>query len=204
MLRVMAALVLLGGCATPAPAADRDGDLVTRLRVAPEGPRDGYRRDLFPHWADDDGDGCNTREEVLITESRSPAQVDPYGCKVVAGDWLSVYDGLTTDRPEDLDVDHVVALAEAWDSGASSWDDTRRRAFANDLGHPEALIAVTSSSTRAKGDDDPAEWRPARREAWCQFAHDWATTKIDWDLTVDQAEVEALRSMLATCDDDGR
>jgi hypothetical protein len=122
---------------------------------------------------DSDGDRCDTREEVLITESRTPAQVDPYGCKVVAGDWFSIYDGVVTDQPGDLDIDHVVALAEAWDSGAASWDTNRRRAFANDLDEPAALIAVTASSNRSKRDEDPAEWRPPRREASCQAATRW-------------------------------
>ena len=173
--------------------------LLDRLRVAPEGPRTGYSRDLFPLWIDADGDRCDTREEVLIAESLTPAQVDPFSCKVVAGDWLSVYDGVTTEQPGDLDIDHVVALAEAWDSGASGWDLARRQAFANDLDHPEALIAVTASSNRSKGDRDPAEWRPPRPEAGCDFGTTWATVKVVWDLSADAAEVEALRSLLGGC-----
>lgn len=180
----------------PPPSA---GDPLAGLRIAPEGPRTGYDRDLFRHWVDADGDRCDTREEVLISESTSPAQVDPFGCKVVAGDWFSVYDGFSTEQPGDLDIDHVVALGEAWDSGAAGWDPARREAFANDLDHPEALIAVSASSNRSKSDEDPAEWRPPRREAWCQFARDWVTVKVAWDLTADQAEATALRDMLVTC-----
>jgi hypothetical protein len=117
----------------------------------------------------------------------------------LAGDWFSVYDGVTVEDPSELDIDHVVALGEAWDSGAAGWDAARREAFANDLDHPAALIAVTASSNRSKSDDDPAEWKPPRREAWCQFARDWTSTKIAWDLTADQAEVDGLRSMLTGC-----
>ena len=178
--------------------AGRSG-LLAQLRVAPEGSRAGYDRDLFAHWVDADGDRCDTREEVLIAESRTPAEVDPYGCKVVAGDWYSNYDGLTTDQPGDFDVDHVVALAEAWDSGAAGWDAARRRAFANDLDEPAALIAVSASSNRSKSDEDPTQWRPPRREAWCAFATDWVTVKVKWDLSADEAEVSALRTMLAGC-----
>jgi hypothetical protein len=127
------------------------------------GAEDRLRPDLFAHWVDADGDRCDTREEVLIAESRTPAQVDPYGCKVVAGDWSSIYDGVSTDQPGDLDIDHVVALAEASDSGAAAWDAARRRAFANDLDEPAALIAVTASSNRSKSDEDPAEWQPRVR-----------------------------------------
>jgi len=169
------------------------------LRVAPEGARAGYDRNLFNHWVDDDGDSCDTREEVLIAESRSRAQVDPYGCKVVAGDWFSAYDGLTFSDPSGLDIDHVVALAEAWDSGASGWDASRRRAFANDLDHPEALLAVSASSNRSKSDLDPGQWKPTRDAAWCQYARDWVTVKKAWDLSADQNEVDDLKVMLRTC-----
>jgi hypothetical protein len=171
------------------------------LRVAPEGARTGYNRDLFTHWIDEDGDGCDTREEVLIAESRSQAQVDPYGCKVVAGDWFSSYDGLTFSDPSELDIDHVVALAEAWDSGASGWNATRRRAFANDLDRPEALAAVSASSNRSKSDLDPGQWKPTREAAWCQYARDWVTVKKAWDLSADQNEVDDLKVMLRTCND---
>jgi hypothetical protein len=182
----------------PASAGDSTA-VLTGLRIAPEGARAGYDRNLFNHWVDEDGDSCDTREEVLIAESRSRAQVDPYGCKVVAGDWFSAYDGLTFSDPSELDIDHVVALAEAWDSGASGWDASRRRAFANDLGHPEALLAVSASSNRSKSDLDPGQWKPTRDAAWCQYARDWVTVKKAWDLSADQNEVDDLKVMLRTC-----
>ena len=182
----------------PAPGDDPTA-VLAGLRIAPEGPRTGYNRDLFVHWVDVDGDRCDTREEVLRAESRRQAQVDPYGCKVVAGDWYSLYDGLTFAQPAELDIDHVVALAEAWDSGASAWDAARRRAFANDLAHPEALRAVSASSNRSKSDLDPGQWKPAREAAWCQYANDWVAVKKAWDLTADQNEVDDLKVMLRTC-----
>jgi hypothetical protein len=172
---------------------------VDQLRIAPEGPRTGYARSLFRHWVDDDGDGCNTREEVLVAESTVPARTDPATCAVLAGQWTSVYDGVMTDDPRALEIDHVVALGEAWDSGASAWDANRRRAFANDLDEPAALVAVTSATNQAKGDSDPAQWRPPRPEAGCGFARDWVTVKLRWDLSADEAEAAALRDMLAAC-----
>jgi uncharacterized protein DUF1524 len=185
-----------------APAGGGGDDptaILTGLRVAPEQPRTGYSRDLFPHWIDADHNSCDTREEVLITESTSPAQVDPSGCKVIAGDWTSLYDGVTTEDPSTFDIDHVVALAEAWDSGASGWTTDRRRAFANDLDHPQSLRAVTASSNRSKSDLDPAQWKPTRDGAWCEYARDWVTTKKTWDLSADHDEVDDLRVMLRTC-----
>lgn len=172
---------------------------VEDLLIAPESPDTGYDRALFDHWIDEDGDGCNTREEVLIAESTSPAQVDPFGCRVLAGDWVSTYDGYTTDDPAELEVDHVVALAEAWRSGASRWSDERRRAFANDLTEAGALQAVTAAMNRSKADKDPAEWQPPNRAAWCDFARAWVRVKLRWALSADPAEQRALLNMLSAC-----
>lgn len=166
---------------------------VERLVVAPEGPRDGYDRDLFDHWVDADGDGCRTRCEVLAQERRTDLPGLP------GGGWLSTYDGYTTDDPAELEVDHVVALAEAWDSGASGWSAQRRRDFANDLDEPGALAAVTSATNRSKADRDPASWQPPARDAWCGFATGWVTTKVKWGLSADEAEVRALTNMLRGC-----
>ena len=179
-----------------APAARggaRGSALVDRLVLAPESPDAGYDRGLFPHWHDADGDGCDTRCEVLATERRT----DLSG--LAGGGWLSLYDGATTPDAGDLDIDHVVALAEAWRSGAAGWDAARREAFANDLAAPGELVAVTAAVNRAKGDRDPASWRPPDRGAWCAFAISWATTKVRWGLSADPAEVAALRGMLAGC-----
>jgi hypothetical protein len=192
-------LLLTTTSTTRPPSGGDPTAVLAGLRVAPEGVRAGYQRELFVHWIDADRDACNTREEVLIAESRTAAQVDPYGCKVVAGDWYSSYDGLTFSDPSELDVDHMVPLAEAWDSGAANWDATRRQAFANDLDHPQALRAVSASANRSKSDLDPGQWKPTRDAAWCEYANDWVTVKKAWDLSADQNEVDDLRVMLRTC-----
>ena len=195
----------MAGSTATRPVSTPSGDptaVLVGLRVEPERARTGYQRERFVHWVDSDRDGCNTREEVLIAESRTTAQVDPYGCKVVAGDWYSLYDGLTFTDPSELDIDHMVPLAEAWDSGASGWDAARRQTFANDLDRPQALRAVSASSNRSKGDLDPGQWKPTRDAAWCEYAHDWVTVKKAWDLSADQNEVDDLRVMLRTCGDE--
>lgn len=186
--------------APPTTARPLGVAILEDLEVAPESDGDGYERELFGgDWIDEDGDGCDTREEVLIEESVSQAQVDPYGCKVIAGDWVSLFDGDETSDPTDLDIDHVVALSEAWRSGADDWTEEQRLAFANDLDNPMALIAVSASSNRSKGDRDPTVWQPTKREAWCEFGTAWVSVKVEWELTADQAEVDALRDMLADC-----
>ena len=93
----------------------------------------------------------------------------------------------------------MVPLAEAHDSGAAAWPAERKSAFANDLDLPAALTAVSASSNRTKSADDPADWIPPLRAAWCQYAHDWIAVKVKWSLTADQPEVDALRDMLNTC-----
>jgi len=198
-----AATTLPPTTATTALAPPRSGEsasaLVSRLAVAPEGSMGGYDRARFGTWIDADGDGCETRAEVLLRQSRVPPQVDPFGCAVVAGEWLSGYDGRTTEDPAALDIDHVVALAEAWRSGAAAWDDGRRRAFANDLDQPGELVAVTAAANRSKGDHDPASWRPPNRASWCEFGIGWVRTKLKWGLTADRPEVRALDDMLRDC-----
>lgn len=183
-------------------AHDPIDELIGRLRVAEEPPRSGYDRDSFEVWTVD-AEGCRGRDRVLIDESLVPVVLEPGRCRVVSGSWISIYDGVTTTDPTELEIDHVVALAEAWDSGADAWDDARRSAFANDVDEPGALIAVTSATNQSKADKDPASWRPPNREAWCRFATDWVNVKVKWDLTADRAEVIALTDLLRSGCPDG-
>ena len=118
--------------------------------IAPE-QEGGYDRKLFKHWSDLDKDGCDTRREVLIEESRTPVTVGS-GCSITGGSWYSAFDGTETIDPSKFDVDHMVPLKEAWDSGAWEWDPEQRQAFANDMSIPESLIAVSASSNRSKGE----------------------------------------------------
>ncbi|WP_326844171.1 HNH endonuclease family protein (plasmid) [Streptomyces sp. NBC_01558] len=160
--------------------------------------RDGYQRTSFKHWVDADHDGCTTRAEVLIAESRVQPTIEP-GCKVTAGQWYSFYDGVTVTAPGGLDIDHMVPLAEAWDSGASAWTPERREAYANDLGADTSLVAVTARTNRSKADQDPAEWLPPLLDARCTYAADWVATKLRWKLSVDDRERKALAEIAAGC-----
>lgn len=161
--------------------------------VAPEYST-GYQRDFFPHWTV--VDGCSTRDRVLIEESSSLAQVDPFGCRVIAGDWLSPFDGRIWDDPAELQIDHLVALKEAWESGAWSWSEGQRRAFANDRDDPRPLNAVTGSVNQSKSDSDPANWLPPLVSARCAFIADWIAVKARWQLTMDSTERNFLQSYL--------
>lgn len=167
------------------------------LRIAAEVTA-GYDRDKFRHWIDADRDGCDTRREVLIAESTRPVTVGP-GCSIANGRWVSVYDGAITTDASKFDIDHVVALKEAWDSGAHGWTSARRRNFANDLTNSFSLVAVSASSNRSKSDQDPADWLPTRTAYRCAYVREWIKVKKTWNLSVDQREYDALARVLGRC-----
>ena len=162
--------------------------------------RTGYKRSLFDHWIDADGDGCDTRREVLIEEATVAPSVTA-GCHLTGGRWHSSYDGLETTNSSTFDVDHVVPLAEAWDSGASAWTPNRRMRFANDLDVPWSLIAVSATSNRAKSDGDPADWLPPLVTVRCDYAADWLAVKVRWSLAIDARELAALEPLARECPD---
>lgn len=173
--------------------------LLAKIKVEKEQPA-GYSRSLFKHWTDADGDGCDTREEVLISESSSPAQVDAYGCKVIEGNWLSPYDNMAHTNPSDLDIDHMVPLKEAWDSGANSWSASQRQLFANDLSDSRTLIAVTARQNRSKSDRDPSNWIPPNAQYTCTYLTQWVAIKFRWKLSMDQSEFGRIKKLLPqTC-----
>ncbi|MGW0391632.1 HNH endonuclease family protein [Streptomyces sp. NPDC003042] len=179
---------------TPISAASARSYLATVTPRA-EGSSTGYSRDLFPHWSTVSGT-CNTRETVLKRDGVNVVQDS--SCAAVSGSWYSEYDGATWTLASDLDIDHVVALAEAWRSGASSWTTSKRQQFANDLTRPQ-LIAVTDNVNQAKSDLDPAEWQPPRTAYRCTYARMWVHVKQYWGLSMDSAEKTALVNVLNAC-----
>ncbi len=164
--------------------------------VVAEDKNTGYKRSAFKHWIDADKNGCNTRAEVLIEEAVVKPKIGPK-CKLIGGKWLSSYDGKTITNASQLDVDHLVPLAEAWRSGAWKWTAAQRQAYANDLDNSEALIAVTLSTNRSKGDKDPSLWMPSIDQ--CTYIQNWISIKNKYSLTADTKEVEKLNSVSATC-----
>ncbi|WP_407565921.1 HNH endonuclease family protein [Streptomyces sp. 184] len=184
----------------PAPETLPVRTAIERLPVAAES-REGYDRDLFRHWVDADRDGCHTRSEVLLAEAVGAPEVGS-GCRLTGGRWYSYYDDAYVDGPRGLDIDHLVPLAESWDSGASNWDAKRREAYANDLDTDASLIAVTARSNRSKSDQDPATWWVPAEGASCRYLGEWVATKLRWDLRVDDAELAALKERAADCPND--
>jgi hypothetical protein len=177
-----------------APESTLPTDLPSRiaaLKVAPPDSDAGFADTAFLRGPLPNTESCDTRCAVLARERRADLPGLP------DGGWRSAYDGVTTDDPSTLVVDHLVSLKEAWRSGADRWDDGTREAFANDLSSPE-LITVTRATLQARGSADPASWKPENRNDWCDYVSDWVTVKLRWGLTADRAEVNALKSMAST------
>lgn len=166
------------------------GIVVERERPA------GYSRALFEHWRDVDGDGCDSRDQVLKRDSVSLPQVDPIDCNVVAGDWVSPYDGARWSDPSRIDIDHVVALKEAWDSGAWAWSSDMRRAYANDTSDSRTLLAVTDRVNQSKSDKDPSNWLPPSRSYLCTYLSNWIAVKARWGLSMDPSEWGRVKNLL--------
>lgn len=191
----------LGGATGCVPVIDPAGaqppataDQLDELTVASAASMRGYSREKFPHWRDS-GQNCDVRDTVL---RRDGTDIRLSGCNVVGGRWVSSYDGKKFTDPSLMDVDHLVPLADAWRSGAAKWTTERRADFANDLDRPQ-LIAVSATTNRAKGDQNPAQWKPPRRDVWCRYAQHWVEVKHYWRLSVTPAEKTALADMLETC-----
>jgi uncharacterized protein DUF1524 len=171
------------------------------LEVAPPSSMSGYSRESFEHWsrANDFGwnapeSSCDAREAALIRDGEN-VEVGS-GCKVTSGSWYDPYTDQTFTDPSDIDTDHVVALANAWRSGASSWTDEERERYAND---PDVLLSVEDNANQAKGDKGPEAWKPPNEEVWCDYARRWISIKDKYDLSVNPDERAALEEMLGTC-----
>jgi hypothetical protein len=174
-----------------APLSEAVGDLPVASEV-----RTGYARTKFKHWVDADGDGCSTRFEVLIAEADDPVTVGD-DCALSGGRWFSYYDRESWGSPSKLDIDHMVPLAEAWDSGARLWTADERRDYANDLGDFRSLVGVTNQVNRAKGDKDVAQWLPEFSQ--CRYLREFVAVKVRWRLKVDSAEKAAMAEVASSC-----
>ena len=178
---------------TPTPVeAPLANELLTQLdmlTIEPESAIAPYDRAKFPHWDDEDGDGMNTRLEVLERE------------KISGVGWYSRWDGIWYEGEGGLsapsfDIDHIVSLSEAWDSGASEWGSYDRDIFADDVLN---LVAVSASSNRSKGGRDVGEWLPSDPDGQCFLSIRVIQVKSKWDLSVDQVEYETLRNLIEVC-----
>ena len=187
-----------------APAAGEPAaDVLARLAVKGRAPETGYDRDRFgQQWADVDSNGCDTRDDVLARDLVDEVFKAGSDCVVVSGTLADPYTGQTIAFEKgdgsSVDIDHVVALGNAWQTGAFAWDEARRTAIAND---PLNLLAVDYSANRQKGDGDAATWLPDVRGYRCSYVARQVAVKASYGLWVTQAEHDAMARVLDTCPD---
>ena len=198
MRGVLVALLVVFGTG----AAPRADDVLGTLTVQGRGPKTGYSREAFgPRWADVDRNGCDTRDDVLnrdlVAKEWRPGT---RGCVVIAGVLRDPYTGrrlaFAKADAEAVQIDHLVALSDAWQKGAAQWDASRRRAFAND---PLNLLAVDGPTNSQKSDGDAATWLPPQRSYRCRFVARQVAVKAKWDLSVTRAEHDAITRVLSRC-----
>ncbi|MEV6773452.1 HNH endonuclease family protein [Nocardia sp. NPDC051030] len=208
----------------PVATAQEMNGLLTKLVVADELPMTGYSREKFPHWDTNKpehgfGDAfaqysrCTTREVLMLRDSVGSVKLDPATCKLTVGSdggWRDQYGvpdkktnalkpyKFTTDSAA-MDVDHIVALAEAWRSGASNKDDDTRRRIANDSMN---LVASDPTANRSKGDQDPSTYLPPGNYR-CGYLGQYLRVKVKYGLNVDSKEQAALRTAVKDCIDRG-
>lgn len=175
-------------------AADASAAL-PQLIVAKDGSMAGYDRDgKFPHWATSDlGAGCDIRDAILYRDALS-ATIGS-GC-AIQGTWADPYTGSTITQASDLDIDHIVSLAEAYRTGAAAWTQDERISYANS---PLVALATDDGANQAKGDRGPEEWKPTNATVHCAFAVRYVEVKATYSLTTTADEIAALQGMLATC-----
>jgi Excalibur calcium-binding domain/Protein of unknown function (DUF1524) len=189
--------------ASPTPKPPATGTALAaaaRLTVKGRAPKTGYTRAQFGQaWFDADRNGCDTRNDILRRDLKSRQMKN--ACKVMAGTLAPdpytgtsirfVYGGAS-----EVDIDHVVALSDAWQKGAATWAAGKRLALAND---PLNLLAVDSSTNRSKGDGDTATWLPPNKSFRCTYVARQVAVKGKYGVWVTAAERDAMTRVLMVC-----
>ncbi|CUW29839.1 MULTISPECIES: HNH endonuclease family protein [Streptomyces] len=191
-----------GGGLGPEPAG-RGGAALTAvdsLTVKGRAPRTGYSRERFgTAWADTDSNSCDTRDDILKRDLKE-VRFTGGTCKVSSGlldpDPYSGKDITYRRGRSKVDIDHVVALSDAWQKGARYWDPGKRIALAND---PLNLLAVDAGTNRGKGDGDAATWLPPNKAYRCTYVAAQVAVKKKYGLWVTAAERAAMKKVLAGC-----
>ena len=173
---------------------------LNNLEVKGRAPKTGYARSQFPHWSDPDRNGCDARNDTLKRDlTNITYKVGTRECKVIAGQLLDPFSGkvitFSTTKVV-IDIDHVVALSNAWQTGAAYFDKSKRSQIAND---PLNLLAVDSKLNRQKGDGDAATWLPPSKAFRCEYVARQVAVKAKYGLWVTKPEKVAIDKILSTC-----
>jgi hypothetical protein len=199
--------IAVAGPAVAAPAVAASGDAASALAKLPvkgRAPKTGYTRDQFGQaWADADHNGCDTRNDVLKRDMTGETlKPNTHGCVVLTGTLADPYTGRSIPftrgqgTSEAVQIDHVVALSDAWQKGAQQLDAATRQNLGND---PLNLLAADGPSNQAKGDGDAATWLPPNKSFRCRYVARQVAVKTKYHLYVTQAEHDAITGVLAGC-----
>lgn len=176
--------------------------MLDELMVKGRAPKTGYNGELFKWRSDTDHNGCDTRNDVLRRDLTDiTLKAGTQGCIVLAGILADPYAGETYDFDRSanaVDIDHVVARSNAWQTGAFNFDEETLKEFGND---PLNLLAGSSSLNRQKGDGDAATWLPPNKSFRCEYVARQIAVKHKYELWVVPAEKDAMERVLAKCDD---
>ena len=203
MRRIVVLALLLTYIPNQVNAAPSDDALtvLNSLSVKGRAAKTGYTRAQFTHWSDLDRNGCDARNDTLkrdLTEVIYKAGTRD--CKVIAGLLLDPFSGKVitfSSTKSTIDIDHVVALSNAWQTGAAYFDKTKRQQIAND---PLNLLAVDFSLNRQKGDGDAATWLPPLKSYRCDYVARQIAVKAKYGLWVTQPEKGAIIKLLEMCE----
>ena len=174
------------------------------LPVKGRAPRTGYDRGLFGQlWYDVDRNGCDTRNDILRRDlTEVELKPETHGCLVLSGVLQDPYTGTVIQfvrgiaTSNAVQIDHVVALGDAWQKGAQQLDLEKRRALAND---PLNLLAVEGSANASKGDGDAATWLPRNKSIRCAYVARQVAVKAKYRLWVSEPERDAVERILSAC-----
>jgi len=182
--------------------ADQDAlTVLNSLEVKGRAAKTGYARSQFPHWSDPDRNGCDARNDTLKRDlTQISFKSGTRDCKVLTGQLLDPFSGkviIFSSTKSNIDIDHVVALSNAWQTGAAYFDKTKRQQIAND---PLNLLAVDFSLNRQKGDGDAATWLPPLKSYRCDYVARQIAVKAKYGLWVTQPEKGAIIKLLEKCE----
>jgi len=182
--------------------ADQDAlTVLNSLEVKGRAAKTGYARSQFPHWSDPDRNGCDARNDTLKRDlTQISFKSGTRDCKVLTGQLLDPFSDKIisfSSAKSMIDIDHVVALSNAWQTGAAYFDKTKRQQIAND---PLNLLAVDFSLNRQKGDGDAATWLPPLKSYRCDYVARQIAVKAKYGLWVTQPEKNAIVKLLEKCE----
>jgi len=202
MRRIVLLALLLTSIPTQSASANEPTALavLNQLEVKGRAPKTGYSRAAFTHWSDLNRDGCDSRNEILKRDlTQIVFKTGTRDCKVRSGQLLDPFSGKTlifSSSKSTVDIDHLVSLSNAWQTGAAYFDKKTRESLAND---PLNLLAVDAKLNRQKGDADAATWLPPLKSFRCEYVARQVAVKAKYLLWITSAERDTILKVLDNC-----